>query len=314
MNSLIKEISYTIRGLARRPALTAIAVVTLALGIGLVTIQFSFVNAVMIKGLPFERSERIMKVERIDEKGNTRSISLTDFSAWRERQKSFGEFAALDSRETLRIGGDGLDARSYRAAAFSAGVLNLLGVQPLLGRGFSAEDERVGAAPVVLLSYPVWKESFGGDPNIAGRTIRLSGKPATILGVMPEGFAFPTNHQAWINLRPVSAGSPEGPGVRARADFIGRLNNDTTLAGARAEFALLNAQSESTSANSTQPLRVKIVPYIDSMRESELNIVLLSMLVVVGGVLAMACLNVANLLSARALQRGHELAIRSDKC
>ncbi len=304
-----QDTRYSVRSLRKALGFTAIAVLTLSLGIGLVTTQMSFVNAALFKGLPFERSERIMTISRLDQQGRSLSTQKEQFEEWRTAQKSFGVLAA-HTRESIEMSAEGFPMRTYKGAAFSADVLKLLGVRPMLGRGFSVEDERTDAPPVLLISQRVWKNDFSADPNVVGRSVRLRGEPATIVGVMPEEFAFPVSEVAWVNLRPGSTSGQNRPGMLSTVNVIGRLKDDATLAGARAEYNVL-VNGSSPSGGKNQTLRARIVPYTELNREDGLTIILLALLWVVIGVLAVACLNVANLLSARALQNAHQLALRA---
>lgn len=307
-SQVVQDLRYAQRKLARSRAFTAIAVMTFGLGIGLVTLQISFVNGALMKGLPFENADRIMAIGRFNNRGQALSIPSTDFYAWRERLKSFDVVSAY-TRENLDIGGEGFDARSYPGAAFSADVCRLLGVRPLLGRELMSEDERPGAPLVVLLSHHVWRADFAADSAVVGRVIRVQGESATVIGVMPEGFAFPVREMAWVNLRHGSPGS-SSPGVRSAAQMIGRLNENTSQSTAQAELqVLMNADVSSPGAD--QRIRARVVPYTDAASDSSLTTILFSLLAVVAGVLAIACVNVATLLSGRSLQNADEYALRA---
>ncbi len=307
---MFADLKFALRSLAKNPGFTCISVLTLALGIGLVTIQFSLVSGALYKGLPFERSDRIMVVERISPKGRGLPTPAADYQFWREQQTSFAELAA-QRNEQLEISGDGLEARSYRAAALSSGVLKLLGTRPVLGRSFTAADEQTDAPMVVLLGHHVWKNDYAADPRIVGRSIRVRGEIATIIGVMPEGFAYPINESIWTNLRLPAAGA-HATGAAPAVHVIGRLGDATTLAAARAEFDVLVSRTEETHAgDKSAEARARILPLLETLNLGDITTLLYSLLGVVGGVLALACLNVSNLLSARALERSHELAIRS---
>lgn len=310
LEQLMQDFRHAARTLTKSRAQTAAAVFTLALGIGLVTIQFSVVNGILLKGLPFENPDRIVTVTPLDPNGRRHGTPVPEFVAWREHQKSFTTLAAL-SGEALEIGGENLAAHTYRGAAFSASLLEMLGVRPSLGRSFTPEDEHTDAPSVVLLSHRAWRNDFAADPAIVGRAVRLRGEAATVIGVMPEGFGFPESEQAWVNLRAGTATAGRRAGVVPTAQVLGRLRDDVTMESARAEFDVLVRQTGSNPALSSggQP-RALIRLFLDQGR-GKAGTVILSLLGIVGGVLALAALNVANLLSARALQRAPELAVRS---
>jgi predicted permease len=309
LDQFFQDLRYATRTLAKAPRHTAIAVFTLALGIGLGAIQFSIVNGVQ-RGLPFENAGRIALVQPRNASGRVQAARLADISTWRETQRSFEQLAAF-TRTTLEIGGENLGTRSYRGAAFSAGLVEMLGVRTVLGRTFTLDDERTDAPPVLLLREWVWRDDFGGDPAIVGRTVRLRGEPATIVGVLPDGFGFPENEHVWVNLRPTVAPGASRAGAANSASLLGLLRAGVTMNTAQTEFDVLVRQVEvDRAAAATGPSRAFVRPVIDS-DGGKVGVLALALLGVVGGVLALACLNVANLLSARAVQRGPELAVRS---
>ncbi|HWA27372.1 MAG TPA: ADOP family duplicated permease [Lacunisphaera sp.] len=306
---VLGDLGYALRNLRRTPGFTAMAGGTLALGIGLVTTQFSLVSGALYRGLPFESAERLMTIERATAQGTQRFIRLDDFRTWRDQQSSFRGLGAYRNT-VIELSGSGLPAQSFRGAAFSSGVLEVLRIVPVLGRGFRTDDERSDAPGVVLLSEDLWRNEFGGAPDIIGRALRIRGETATIVGVLPTGFAFPRNESVWVNLRLPPAGGPRREDA-PQAAVIGRLNEGTTLSAARAEFARLIAQTEAMEPDAAKRARISIKPTMESLNSTDIQVVMYSLLGVVGGVLLLACLNVGNLLSARALQRGQELAVRS---
>jgi putative ABC transport system permease protein len=312
LEHLVQDLRYASRALWKSPGFTLAATFTLALGIGLVTLQFSFINGALFGGLPFESSDRIMAITQLDARGKTRFPTVAQFHAWREQQQSFSGLGAHD-RGGFELSGPGLDARSYRGGTFSVGVLELLRVRPLLGRGFVSDDERPGAPPVVLLGHHVWQNDFAADKEIVGRAVRLRGEPATIIGVLPPDFAFPQNESIWVNLRPGSGPNDDRPGMPHSVEVVGRLHDHTTLAVAQAEFDVLVHQSaaKNSAGDAATPYRARVRPFTEKGSNSKIAIALFSLLGVVGGVLAIACLNVANLFSARALHRSHEIALRT---
>ncbi len=274
----MNDLKFAIRQLLKNPGFTAVAVLTLALGIGLVTVQFSIISGVLLKGLPFERSDRVMSVRHVDDRGGRSAVPVKDFLLWRDQQQSFETIAAHRVRMPLTIGGDGLDARTYHGAILDSATLTVLRVQPVLGRGFTRDDEQPGAPTVLLLSHHLWQNEFGADPQIVGRGVRLDGQPATIVGVMPMGFAFPDHAAVWWNER-------FRPGARDTINVMGRLRADATLTTARAEFEVLARQAADASENAANARRqVQIVPLIDTLRDSEAGVVLVLLLGVVLGV------------------------------
>jgi predicted permease len=304
----LRDFSYAVRQLARTPGFTAITVLTLALGIGLATVQFSFVYGAMIKGLPFEGAERIQAVETADAQGQQTVTGLRYFLLLRAEQKSFEQFAAY-RRSGIDVSGTGLLARRYNGAEASAEVFPQTGVLPLLGRTLQAADEQAGAPRVLVLSHPVWKNDFAADPSIVGRALRVNGEPATVVGVMPAGFHFPLAEQAWINFRlPV----PEAAGWSDIVSIVARLRPGVTLAQARSEFdVLLGRIAQIAPKRGRITERAIVTPFAEHEVGGPFATVLWTLLALVGLVLVLACVNVANLIHARLLRQRHELAVRA---
>ena len=307
---MFNDLRFSLRTMVKRPASTLLAVLALALGIGLVTTQFSFVNGVMIKGLPFEDSGRIYHLSRSGPQVQRDvAVPMRDYLLWREQQKSFEDLAAFDV-SIMNLSGDSLLPQRYVGASITSSLFPVLKVQPIHGRPLHPSDDLPGAPAVVLINEGIWEREFGRDPAVVGRSVLLSGEPATIIGVMPEFFKFPSEQMMWTNLRP-EADSMAFGFVRT-AQVVGRLKRDVSLDAARAEFDViisrLAEQFPETNKSFTQS---RILTYIDHFNNEEAQPILLTMFAMVLGVLLIACTNVANLLLARASQRGKELAIRS---
>src|SRR5688572_6537881 len=235
MAGCVQDALYGGRMLVKRPGTTGIAVVALALGIGLTTTMFSIVEGVILRGLPFERSDRIMFVGRatVQNPSQTGGAPLHDFLDWRARQTSFEQLAGV-STTSLTITDDNGWPERVRAARLTTDTLSLLRVKPILGRDFTDADAVPGAPAVSLIGYNTWVTRFQSDPNVFGRHIRLDGAPATVIGVMPEKFGFPESHQLWV---PLSLALPVKRGEGTRVNVIGRLRDGVTPARAHTEMA-----------------------------------------------------------------------------
>ena len=305
----LRDLRYAVRQLARTPGFTAITVLTLALGIGLVTVQFSFVYGALIKGLPFEGAERIQAIEAVNQSGGWAITSLRHYLALKGEQTSFECFAAY-LRSGIDVSGESLLARRYPGAEATTELFSLTGVRPMLGRALQAADNLPGAPRVLVLSHTVWKNDFATDPGIVGRALRVNAEPATVVGVMPEGFNFPLAEQAWTNLRlPASAAAVRWS---EPISMVGRLRAGTTLAQARSEFSVLMERiGAEVPARGHIGTRMKIVPYAENEVGGPFTSVLWTLQALVGLVLVLACINVANLIHARALRHRHELAVRA---
>ena len=198
--SLLQDLRFAVRLLAKDRWFTAVAVVALALGIGVNATVFTFVNAVLIRGLPFNDPDRIMSIaERNMARGTETGASYLDFEDWRQAQKSFAGLAAF-SGTTMNVSDEGRVPERYQGPYMSANGFGLIGQRPLLGRDFLPEDDKPGSASVTILGNSIWKSRYGGDPAILGRTIRINDVPTTVVGVMPEGMKFPFGADLWIPL------------------------------------------------------------------------------------------------------------------
>ena len=304
------DLRYAFRMLVRDPGLTAIAVLALTLGIGLSTTMFSIVYGTILRGLPFEDSHQLVFVSRNNVAASSARlpIVLRDLWAWQERQSTLTGIAGW-ARGSFSLGGDEAAPEQRSGAYVTPNIFSLLRAQPILGRGFSEGDDLPGADPVVIIGYSVWQSRLAGDPDVLERTIRVNGEAMTIVGVMPQGFEFPTMDHVWVPLTydPVQVMEGRGPTVNG----LGRLRNGVSRAAALADLAGIARQLEREYPESNQGLGVNVEPYIETLVGRELIALAFTMLAPVFGVMLIACSNVANLLLARAVVRTKELAIRS---
>jgi putative ABC transport system permease protein len=309
MNQLLRDLRFGFRMLAKTPGHTLAAVLALALGIGLSTAMFSIVYGAVIRGLPFERSERLMHVENNNPSKDQRSLEvyLQDFLAYRERQKSFEGLAAFYDG-TVNLSGDDRPER-YNGAFMSANFLDMLRVKPLLGRGFQPGEDGPGTEPVVLLGWGVWQSRYNGDPKVIGKAVRVNGEPGTIVGVMPRGFAFPINQEIWVPLRMDPLKTPRGKGETL--EVFGRLRDGVSLEQARSEMQGLTKALAAAFPQTNEGRGAVVKPYTEEFVGEEPTRLLYTMLGACLFVLLLACANVASLMMARASKRTREIAIRS---
>src|SRR4051812_28674677 len=197
--NLLQDLKFAVRLLIKDRWFTAVAALALALGIGVNATVFTFVNAVLIRGLPFDDPDRITSIGVRDARDRDRGLSYLDFEDWRAGARSFSAFAAFNGA-TMNVSDEGLAPERFSGPYMSANGFTLIGQRPRLGRDFRPDDDKPGAAAVVLLGNGIWKNRYGSDPAIVGRSIKINGMPTTVIGVMPEGLKFPFDADLWQPL------------------------------------------------------------------------------------------------------------------
>jgi putative ABC transport system permease protein len=308
-----QDLRYGARILAKHPGFSLVAILTLALGIGANTAMFSVVNGVLLNPLPFPESERLVVLYENKVHFEHGAISYLNFLDWQEDNRSFATMAAFRPANFSLTGAG--DPERVNAEMISAEFLPILGVQPFSGRMFTSGEDRLGAAPVALISEGYWRRKFGAAPDILGRTLVLDGTGYAVIGVIPANFHLTMNN---FFLPPdvyVPIGQWTFDLFRDRAtvfgmDAIGRLKPGVTLAQARADMEGVTYHLAEAYPKANAGISASLVPLKQNV-VADLQPLLLLLLGAVGFVLLIACVNVANLLLARSTRRAREFGIRS---
>ncbi|MGE0360705.1 MAG: ABC transporter permease [Vicinamibacterales bacterium] len=303
------NLRLALRLAVRQPLVSALAVVALALGIGLSTLMFSILNGAVLRGLPFERSERILHASPFDiQAQDDFEATQWEFAEWRQRQRSFEDFTAFYVGNANVVGPDGTPER-YRGGWVTPNTFRMLRARPALGRDFTDADGAPGAEPVVVISDRLWRDRFQGRPDALGQSLRVNGTAMTVVGVMPPGFAYPIVQELWVAL--VVNPAIEGKDTRPTVEIIGRLRDEASRDQASAELATIASEVAQLDPKRRSGITVEVKPYVEEFIGTETVQLLSVMLAAVLLVLVIACVNVANLVLARAADRTREVAVRT---
>jgi predicted permease len=308
MPGLAGDVRYAVRGILAHGWFSAAIVVTLALGIGLNTMVFTLVNAVLFKPVPVPGGGRLVSVMSKDRAQNSRdlTVSYPDFLDLKAGSRLFEWFEAVDNSRGI-VSEDGSAPQMYHLAKATTGIFSMVQAKPLLGRGFRAGDDAPGAAPVMVIGYGMWKDRYASDARVVGREVRVNGLPATIVGVMPEGFKFPNGFDVWMPLVPTAdLAKRDSRGLWVYAI----LKPGTAVRAASAELDGIAGRLAARYPEDKQ-IGADAMSFSQRFNGGNIRIVFLLMLAAVGFVLLIACADLANMMLSRSLSRQREMSIRS---
>jgi predicted permease len=306
---LWQDVQFASRLLIKDKWFALVAVVALALGIGVNATVFTFVNAVLIRGLPIAEPDRVLSIGSQDITRNRNlGVSYLDFRDWTETTKTFDAMGTW-SGANINLSDEGKPPERYSGLYMSANGFKILGQPVILGRDFVPDDDKPGATSVVIIGGGIWKNRYGSDPSVIGRTVRINDNPSIVIGVMPEGFKFPAQAEVWLPLSQVIDLVKQPRNARGLQAF-GHLEPNVSIDQARAEMLAIGQRLATTYQDTNKDIRPRIQTFNELMTNGPIRPVFLSLMGAVAFVLLIACANVANLLLARSAARSREISVR----
>jgi putative ABC transport system permease protein len=308
MGNMKQDLRFAFRTLLKSPGFTLMAVLCIGLGVGVTSTILSAVNAILIRPLPYQNPEELVAVYAWAPATGERRVNIShpDYLSWRDDNRTLAQLG-MWTWDVLAFSGDGEPER-LNGAMVTANLFPLLGVQPLIGRGFTPEEEQPNGPRVILLGHALWQRRYGGQRDLVGKTITVNGFPTQVIGVMPQGFAFPDRGNAWRPLVVDDMGRVRGN--RFFAGAIGRMRPGVTVEQARQDLDVISTRLEKEYEKDNAGWRAETVPLREDL-VGEMRRPLLIFLGAVGCVLLIVCANVANLMLTRGAGRQREIAVRA---
>lgn len=306
---MTNDLRFALRMIGAHRWFSAAVIVTLALGIGINTTVFTLVNAVLFKPVPIPGGDRILTVahQNPTKPEEFSGISYPDFREYQSQNRTFEGLEAARYDQGV-VSETNNPPERFRMMRVSTGLFELLKTPPILGRGFSPDDGKAGAAPVVLIGHGVWQNRYAGVRDIAGRSVKVNGTPATIVGVMPAGFKFPSNEDLWMPLVPDEELEKR---TNRPLTLFGLHKPDVSVAEANADLAVIASRLAAQYPDTNKDLSALVRTFHDTYNGDQIRVVFLMMLGAVGFVLLIACANVANMMLSRAIARSREISVRA---
>jgi putative ABC transport system permease protein len=308
LDGLTQDFKLALRSLSRQRAWTTVAVATLALGIGANSAAFTIINAVLLRPLPYPESRRIVSISESDKGIDHGTVAASTFVEWRRGASSLEAISASGYTSAVLPTSNGPE--DVDGATVTASYFAVMGTPPMRGRVFSADEDRPGGPPVVVLSERLWRRAFGADTAIVGKSVALDGAPATVIGIMPAAFTTSRRAQFWMPLRlTIAAEQPLGTTVTRYYTILARVRRESSVTAVRTQLTAIN---RALDANLPVNRRgwMPVVMTLHERRFGDSRPALLLLLASVAVLLLIACANVSNLLLARTARRQRELAVR----
>ena len=303
---MFQNLRYAFRRLGAEPGFTLVVVLAIGLGIGMNTTVFTLVNAVLLRGLPYENADELVVAESYErQQRDGRAVSWPDFEDWQRDTKSFRGLAAMRGW-AMNISGEPGAPERIIGMRLTTNTFGVLGQPMHLGRDFVEADGKPGAPPVIILGHGIWERRWGGNPNVVGTFVRVNEVPTEIVGVMQKGVEFPSNAAAWIPLQPTGAEARDTRNL----NVFGRLQPGVSIEQAETELNGIAARLEQAYPATNKNIEADVMTFNQRMNGGPIRVVFLMLLAAVSLLLLIACANVANLLIARAVARTREISVR----